>query len=74
LPLTEGIRAACTAEKVAAALDQLHDIGMGDGKNAVPALALWLAYAVGKPADSAVEQRLAVLESLVAGLAIASLA
>jgi hypothetical protein len=66
--LAEGIKAACTAERVASAMDKLYALGM---KGNVKALGLWLAYAVGKPADSAVEQQLAMLETLVAGLAIA---
>lgn len=68
LPMTEGIRAACTAEDVARVLEKLRDLAL---KGHVQAAALYLSYAVGKPGDSAVEQRLALLESLVTGLTVA---
>jgi hypothetical protein len=60
--LSDGIKAACTAEQVAQALDKLYSLGM---RGNVKALGLWLAYAVGRPADSAVESCLAALENLI---------
>lgn len=62
LPAIEGIKAACTAEGVAQALDKLFAIGMGGN---VKALVAWLSYAVGMPARIDFEERLTALESLL---------
>lgn len=61
-PLIEGLKAACSAEKVATALDTLYTLGMCGN---VDALKAWLAYAVGKPSDTSTEARLTELERMI---------
>jgi hypothetical protein len=72
LPFVEGIKAAVSAEQVAQVMDRLFTAGMNKRYPNIRALELWLAYAVGKPADTAVETRLAALEAMVGQVAISS--
>lgn len=59
LPTIEGMKAACTAERVAEILDKMYTLAI---KGNTKAAALYLAYAIGKPVQQDLEARIAELE------------